>query len=520
MADFDVFLSYNRKDAVAVEKIAFSLRQKELRVWFDQWELTPGVPWRELAQEALSRVPSTAIFIGPEGLGAWEKVELDAVLDEQVARNCRVIPVLLPGAPEDIKLPPFLHRNTWVRFHAGLDDQDALFRLRWGICGEKPAEEPLPRPRMPTAAGDPVHQAATRIVSLLASGNVTYFVGSGAHAGGPGLPSAHEISMALLRALNLPLADQEFLVPPLDLAGSYYEIKEGDLSLENTIVDLIRDRPRDVPPTHRKLARLLLLLQKRPRRRIRVHTRQLVVTTNLDLMMERALLQEGISFTRIVQDRSEPRIVINRYDVKLEDGRIVFAEDGRRVRLDDHDEIDERICTSGREEVDFLPGQRSTQGQNPLRALPLQGSLRPEMDSEAKGPILYKPQGSQDVPSSCAISLEQYFNFLRETVHNIPKEVRDLVENDPILFLGYSFLDPEFRLLYHTLLRDRIKTTNRLFACQLRPEPLHRRWLEASLWEELKNVGMVRGVATIEARGEPFLDLLCGLLQQELERAG
>jgi len=520
---FDVFLSYNRKDAEAVETIARSLVEQDLQVWFDRWELMPGAPWRKLVQEALSRVPSTAVFIGPDGYGAWEEVEFDAALEEQVRRNCRLIPVLLPGVPEDIKLPPFLQRNTWVNFHSGLNDPDAIYRLCWGIRGVKPAEAPPPSsPKGARVPRDPVHQAAGKLVTVLTSGNVTYFVGSGTFSGVTGLPpSTYEVSKELLSSLLLSLdvpAEEDAWVLPLDLVGSYFEIKEGDLSLENKVVDLIRDRSRGVPATHLQLARLLRMLQKRPRRRIRVRTRQLVVTTNLDLMMERALLQEGLSFTRIVQDRSAPRIIVNRYDVALDGDRIVFG-DGRRVRCNDFDELDEQICMYGLELVDFPAGQRSAIGQNPLRVLPLHGSLDDDGETkEIKGPILYKPQGFLDVARSCAISLEQYFDFLIDTMHNIPKEVRDLVENCPILFLGYSFLDPEFRLIYHTLLRGRIQASNRLFSCQLRPNDTRR--LEASLWEELKNAGMSRGVATIEERGDVFLELLCQLLRRELEKEG
>jgi tetratricopeptide (TPR) repeat protein len=55
-------------------------------------------------------------------------------------RKRRVVPVLLPGAPDnrDLKLPRFLTRLTWVDFRARLDDEDALYRLYCGIAGNVP----------------------------------------------------------------------------------------------------------------------------------------------------------------------------------------------------------------------------------------------------------------------------------------------------------------------------------------------------------------------------------------------
>ncbi|MCP3678244.1 MAG: TIR domain-containing protein [Deltaproteobacteria bacterium] len=41
---FDVFLSYNSADRVEVEELAMWLRQQRLKVWFDRWELRPGLP--------------------------------------------------------------------------------------------------------------------------------------------------------------------------------------------------------------------------------------------------------------------------------------------------------------------------------------------------------------------------------------------------------------------------------------------------------------------------------------------
>src|SRR5262249_40314818 len=51
--------------------------------------------------------------------------------------------VLLPGAAstDELKLPNFVRRLTWVDFRAGLDDEEAFRRLVAGLRGEIPGNE-------------------------------------------------------------------------------------------------------------------------------------------------------------------------------------------------------------------------------------------------------------------------------------------------------------------------------------------------------------------------------------------
>jgi len=54
--------------------------------------------------------------------GSLGNEEMRSALEDRVQdRNRRVVPVLLPGAPDTqtLKLPRFLRRTTWVDFRAG-----------------------------------------------------------------------------------------------------------------------------------------------------------------------------------------------------------------------------------------------------------------------------------------------------------------------------------------------------------------------------------------------------------------
>jgi hypothetical protein len=141
---FDVFLSHNSKDKPAVEEIADLLQQKyQVKCWLDKWNLLPGEAWQEGLEEALDQCQTVAVFLGPNVISPWENEEMRSSLEVRVHdKSRRVIPVLLPGAPEarDLQLPRFLSRLTWVDFRSGLQDETALYRLYCGIKGVIPGK--------------------------------------------------------------------------------------------------------------------------------------------------------------------------------------------------------------------------------------------------------------------------------------------------------------------------------------------------------------------------------------------
>jgi len=141
LMEYDVFLSQNSSDKPAVELLAHRLRNIGLKPWLDKWNLIPGAPWQEAIEDALDACKTVVVFLGPKGIGTWENEEMRSALETRVRDSARrVIPVLLPGAPDprDRPLPRFLSRLTWVDFRDGLDDEDAFHRLVSGIRGVAP----------------------------------------------------------------------------------------------------------------------------------------------------------------------------------------------------------------------------------------------------------------------------------------------------------------------------------------------------------------------------------------------
>lgn len=132
---YDVFLSYNSKDRDHVRAIGEQLKNLGISIWFDEWELRPGLPWRRAIDKTVSDVKSAAIFIGASDVGPLQKDEIDIFLDEAKKRVLPVIPVFLPDAPDEPQFSRFLKEDTHVDFR--VSDPDPMKRLIWGITGER-----------------------------------------------------------------------------------------------------------------------------------------------------------------------------------------------------------------------------------------------------------------------------------------------------------------------------------------------------------------------------------------------
>jgi|GEM_PF-1560478 len=151
--EYDVYISFNQKDAEAAKHIAGRLRDSGLRVWLFDWYVSGGEDWRAQMKEALARSASAAVFYGPAGLGVIqsEEVLFDILAREKESGGAfRVIPVLLPEGDEN-NLPPVLRARLWVDFRNGLDDEKAFAALRDAVLAAA-AGEPASKP---AAAGEP-----------------------------------------------------------------------------------------------------------------------------------------------------------------------------------------------------------------------------------------------------------------------------------------------------------------------------------------------------------------------------
>jgi hypothetical protein len=343
---------------------------------------------------------------------------------------------------------------------------------------------------------------------MLIKHNLTFFLGSSAGYSDSRFTSRScDITRALLSEMELIKAGYDQLLPPLDIAGMYYAINTSDESLENRVASFIAAGSTMIPPTHEWLAKLVRLLAARPVQRSMYRHPQLIVTTNLDVLMERALLAAGLPFTRLVQHCTANQITINEYsDVRLDnDGAIIFpssAGHAQTVEADDNEALDEFIAEYGKRSVTLEHTRFVGDSNNPLDSLPVQ---------QLTSPILYKLLGSSDVPKSCAISTNQYYELARRAQRRncIPAQIREIITNSAALLIGHAFMDPDFRITYNLLLSKDERVASTRYALQLPPnqyrDDVYRR-MEVRIWEQIKEAGSaLYGIRTLEERGDVFL---------------
>lgn len=136
---------------MVVEDIARLLEDEAgLLVWKDNWELAGGDDWVERLPEAISRAHAMVIFVGPNGLGPWHKEKIKIGLQRATKhRLIRIIPVALPGCPEDMGLPEYLDAKHYVNLRTL--DAWGIHLLCCAIVGARPGRRDQFEHSLPSA---------------------------------------------------------------------------------------------------------------------------------------------------------------------------------------------------------------------------------------------------------------------------------------------------------------------------------------------------------------------------------
>src|SRR4051812_22814260 len=139
----DAFLSFNARDLEVVEELADRLRSEGVEPFLDAWEVLPGEEFQPRLAEGLGQSKTCVVFLGPSGLGPWQKKEIlianrKGVYDPEY----RVIPVLLPGAERpwsgEVAHLEFLKDASWVEFRKTTQEQRPWEALLAGIRRIRP----------------------------------------------------------------------------------------------------------------------------------------------------------------------------------------------------------------------------------------------------------------------------------------------------------------------------------------------------------------------------------------------
>ena len=157
---FDVFVSHSSHDKPWVLRLVADLERYGVSVWLDETEIRPGDLFVNALERGLEQSRAMALVVSPESMGSgWVKEEYNRALAlaQRKAHRLQLIPILLRTA----ELPGFLATRSWVDFRDALQYAENVWRLVWGITGEKPprvldldasALPPLPREHLPEPA--------------------------------------------------------------------------------------------------------------------------------------------------------------------------------------------------------------------------------------------------------------------------------------------------------------------------------------------------------------------------------
>lgn len=136
---YDIFLSHSSRDKVIVRGIADRLKADGLRVWFDEWEITPGANIPTKIDEGVRHSRVLLLCISKNGFGSdWVNLEQSAFryLDP-LNRNGRLIPLRLDETPIEGLLGP-LHSISWLP-----NDREQSYKQLLEACrqaGDPPVE--------------------------------------------------------------------------------------------------------------------------------------------------------------------------------------------------------------------------------------------------------------------------------------------------------------------------------------------------------------------------------------------
>lgn len=149
--DFDVFLSYNSEDKAIAAEVYERLKARGVRVWWDARTVDPGEIWQKKLEAAVPKIDAAIVFVGPAGLGTWQKTETRVFLNELTQRELRIIPVLLTDAGKRPELPILLQQFSRVELDSRVTEED-VERLVKGIFPDKdvPRIESPPKRRRPS----------------------------------------------------------------------------------------------------------------------------------------------------------------------------------------------------------------------------------------------------------------------------------------------------------------------------------------------------------------------------------
>ncbi len=122
--DWDVFISHTWEDKEDIARpLAEALRQKGLRVWYDEFTLTLGDSLRRSIDRGLAQSRYGVVILSPHFFDKeWPQRELDGLAAREVSSGKTILPVWHNVTREDVsRFSPTLADKLAVSTAKGLD---------------------------------------------------------------------------------------------------------------------------------------------------------------------------------------------------------------------------------------------------------------------------------------------------------------------------------------------------------------------------------------------------------------
>jgi len=306
---FDFFLSYNRNEPYSrwVWEIKGELADKGFSAFLDEENLSEDVG-RELDSALENHIRSSRailVCIGQSGFGPYQSEEI--AFARQLAEtnpDFKIFPVLLHDTQHDAlrndARSEWLHRRISCTHpprigDKTLDDVMGAAGEPVGVSREPTLQAPEDTGVLPQDSPRPgrLDRKLSTLAETVAENGVAVIIGSSwRETASQGIFDTDELSVNMLGEIGI---DSAHAIPIEQAAAPFAALGEIDSAFGTRIRTSLRERMALVPPPAiDEIALLLETLEEQERKPL------IAVSLNMDALLERTLLDKGVSFMRVV----------------------------------------------------------------------------------------------------------------------------------------------------------------------------------------------------------------------------
>ncbi|MGQ4648090.1 TIR domain-containing protein [Lyngbya aestuarii] len=123
--DYDIFISYSRRDKEFVSQLCEALTQAKQKIWVDWHDIPPAEDWRQEIYRGIEAANNFVFIISPHSISSKVCIE---ELEHAIKHGKRLVPIVRQNVGYD-NVHPDLGRINWIFFREEDDFDGALDKL-------------------------------------------------------------------------------------------------------------------------------------------------------------------------------------------------------------------------------------------------------------------------------------------------------------------------------------------------------------------------------------------------------